>query len=138
MDITPSVSSDIKLITGYSNTGFIINDQKFESNIILSNNFVANTDENFYENGELLVENLLLAYQVLISQSKLDPQNKAIFLLGTGSKHTIISPDILKKFKSQGITLEPMTTSAACRTYNVLVSEDRHVLALILTNVISA
>ena len=31
-----------------------------------------------------------------------------------------------------GIVLEPMNTGAACRTYNVLVAEDRHVAAALL------
>jgi len=34
--------------------------------------------------------------------------------------------------RAAGIVLEPMDTGAACRTYNVLVAEDRHVAAALL------
>jgi uncharacterized protein len=34
--------------------------------------------------------------------------------------------------RSQGVVLEPMDTGAACRTYNVLLSEDRKVAAALI------
>ena len=34
--------------------------------------------------------------------------------------------------KAAGIALEPMDTGAACRTYSVLVAEDRRVAAALL------
>ena len=37
--------------------------------------------------------------------------------------------------KSGGIALEAMDTGAACRTYNVLLAEDRRVAAALLTPV---
>ena len=35
-------------------------------------------------------------------------------------------------FKARGIAIEAMDTGAACRTYNVLLAEDRHVAAALL------
>jgi uncharacterized protein len=55
-----------------------------------------------------------------------------ILLLGLG-RATAAVPHILRTtLHAAGIVLEPMDTGAACRTYNVLVAEDRHVAAALL------
>ncbi|MCC7198341.1 MAG: Mth938-like domain-containing protein [Gammaproteobacteria bacterium] len=57
----------------------------------------------------------------------------AIVLLGTGDRQVFPDPRLLVRFSALGIGLEVMDNGAACRTYNVLVSEGRRVAcALIL------
>ena len=56
-----------------------------------------------------------------------------ILLLGLGRAMSSAIPYALRKtLHASGIVLEPMDTGAACRTYNVLVAEDRHVAAALL------
>lgn len=55
-----------------------------------------------------------------------------VVLLGTGSKHLFLHPKHYQSLSSQGIPLECMTTAAACRTYNILMSEGRSVAAALL------
>jgi uncharacterized protein len=55
-----------------------------------------------------------------------------ILLLGLGSRMTIVAHELRGRLRAAGITLEPMDTGAACRTYNVLVAEDRHVAAALI------
>ena len=56
-----------------------------------------------------------------------------VIILGTGDKHLIPDRTILKALVETGIGYEIMTTSAACRTYNILLAEDRRaVVALII------
>ena len=55
-----------------------------------------------------------------------------ILLLGTGNEHRFAEPGILAQLHRRGIGVEVMTTSAACRTYNVLVAEGRRVAALLI------
>ena len=56
-----------------------------------------------------------------------------ILLLGLGRAMSGAIPHTLRKtLHNAGIVLEPMDTGAACRTYNVLVAEDRHVAAALL------
>ena len=56
-----------------------------------------------------------------------------IFLIGSGQQHRFVPQSIYTFFQSQQIALEVMTTPAACRTYNVLVAENRRVaIALII------
>ena len=53
-------------------------------------------------------------------------------LLGTGARQRFPHPHLLKPLTEAGIGCESMTSQAACRTYNILMSEGRRVLAAIL------
>jgi uncharacterized protein len=55
-----------------------------------------------------------------------------ILLLGLGSRTSMAPPGLHAALRQQGIALEPMNTGAACRTYNVLLAEDRRVAAALL------
>ena len=55
-----------------------------------------------------------------------------ILLLGLGRVMGVVPHTLRKTLRDAGIVLEPMDTGAACRTYNVLVAEDRHVAAALL------
>ncbi len=52
-----------------------------------------------------------------------------VILLGTGEKQIFPDIQILGFFAQQGFGIEVMNTGALCRTYNILVAEDRHVVA---------
>ncbi len=52
-----------------------------------------------------------------------------IFLLGCGDSQHFPGPQITAMFKDKGVILEAMNTGAACRTYNVLLGENRAVAA---------
>jgi uncharacterized protein len=55
-----------------------------------------------------------------------------ILLLGLSSATVIVDGELRARLREAGIALEAMGTSAACRTYNVLVAEDRRVAAALL------
>jgi len=55
-----------------------------------------------------------------------------VLLLGTGSSQRMPSPALFAAFAARGIGLEAMDNRAACRTYNLLLSEFRNVAAAIL------
>jgi uncharacterized protein len=55
-----------------------------------------------------------------------------ILLIGTGSSQRFLPAELLAQLNRQGIGVEVMDTAAACRTYNVLLSEDRRVVAALL------
>ncbi|MDO8989389.1 MAG: Mth938-like domain-containing protein [Sideroxyarcus sp.] len=55
-----------------------------------------------------------------------------VLLLGTGTKQQFAHPTLYKKLIEARIGIEFMDTPAACRTYNILVAEDRHVIAAVL------
>lgn len=55
-----------------------------------------------------------------------------VVLLGTGSCLVLPSADFLHALKQRGLVIEVMDTPAACRTFNILSSEYRHVVAALL------
>jgi uncharacterized protein len=55
-----------------------------------------------------------------------------ILLLGLGRVMGALPHTLRRTLYAAGIVLEPMDTGAACRTYNVLVAEDRRVAAALL------
>jgi len=55
-----------------------------------------------------------------------------IILLGTGWQNRQPPRDLVFALARRGIGLETMDTPAACRTFNILVSEERDVAALLV------
>ena len=55
-----------------------------------------------------------------------------IVLLGTGRRQAFPPARLMADLGRNGIGLEVMDTTAACRTFNVLMSEDRRVAAALM------
>ena len=55
-----------------------------------------------------------------------------LVLFGSGQKLRFAKPQWLQELIVRGIGVETMDTAAACRTYNILASEGRKVVALLL------
>lgn len=55
-----------------------------------------------------------------------------VLLIGTGARQVFPAPTVFAALRSRRIGFEVMDTGAACRTYNVLVAEDRRVAAALL------
>jgi len=54
-----------------------------------------------------------------------------IILYGYGWEAALPPRDIVFELARRGVGFEAMTTPAACRTYNILLSEDRDVAAIL-------
>lgn len=105
-----------------------------------------------YTPGHLQINELKMTQSVIVSPSKLidnwTPQTieqlskeslspifelkPDILLIGTGSRLIFPSIEIYGELINQGIGVEVMNTSAACRTYNALTSEHRNVAAALI------
>lgn len=55
-----------------------------------------------------------------------------ILLIGCGSRARFIAPPLRQALRDAGITIDAMDTGAACRTYNVLLAEERRVAAALV------
>jgi len=55
-----------------------------------------------------------------------------VLLIGTGSRQAFPDPAVFAALHAARIGFEVMDTRAACRTYNVLVAENRKVAAALL------
>ena len=109
------------LITGYSAEFVEINKQRYTKNLIVTNdNLILDWPATDFAS---LTE---LHFMQIID---LKPE---VVLLGTGQKHQFLHPKIIQNLTKNGIPLECMTTAAACRTYNILMSEGRNVAAMLI------
>jgi uncharacterized protein len=73
-----------------------------------------------------------LAGLVGIDASRILALGPEIVLLGTGARQIFPAASFGAQFLRAGIGFEVMDTGAACRTFNVLVGEQRQVVALLL------
>ena len=55
-----------------------------------------------------------------------------LLLIGLGRRMAPVAAALRAALKARGIAIEGMETGAACRTYNVLLAEDRRVAAALL------
>lgn len=60
--------------------------------------------------------------------------NPDIILFGTGINQRFPNLGVLTDIMRNGVAIEVMETHAACRTFNVLISEHRAVVAALLVN----
>jgi uncharacterized protein len=55
-----------------------------------------------------------------------------LLVLGLGPRFLAVPAELRQALKDRGIALEAMDTGAACRTYNVLLAEERRVAAALI------
>lgn len=97
-------------------------------------------------NQEELASSLIITPDTLIrdwspqSHDELKPEHfntvaemePVILIYGSGMRQQFPAPELLEPLIKKGIGIETMDTAAACRTYNVLVSEGRNVAAALI------
>ena len=109
------------LITGYGEDWIEVNKIRYRHSIILlPDTLVTDWPATDFET---------LAAAHFRPIAEMQPE---VVLLGTGAKHRFIHPRISQPLIDKGIALECMGTAAACRTYNILMSEGRLVAAALL------
>jgi uncharacterized protein len=109
-------------IDAYGNGGFRFADMSHRGNILCLVTGV---------HGSGLTDPDALALEAL-THLKGCSETQTVLLLGTGRQQVFPSPATRKAFADAGIGLEAMDTGAACRTYNVLLSEKRNVAAALI------
>jgi uncharacterized protein len=119
-------SNGNNLITGYGVEHIDINHQRYTSNIIV---MADATIISWTSSSQQLLNFDAITALDFKKIIELAPE---VVLLGTGEKHRFLHPKIYMPLTEQGIALECMTTAAACRTYNILMSEGRKVAAALL------
>jgi uncharacterized protein len=109
-------------IDAYGNGGFRFADMSHRGNILCLPNGVFGSACTGAD------EIALAALARLVGQC----EAQTVLLLGTGSVQVFPAAETRKAFADAGIGLEAMDTGAACRTYNVLLSEKRSVTAALI------
>ena len=108
-------------ITGYGDGYVMVNRQRFErSLVVLPERILLDWPATSFE---------ALAPEHLAALADLD---REIILLGTGARLRFPRPEIMRSLIQAGVGVEVMDVQAACRTYNILLAEERRVAAALL------
>jgi uncharacterized protein len=121
MNITQEVGAGSYVIRGYDHQRVVVNDAAFTRSLIISADYLDPGWE-----PQVLAD---LATSHLGKIIALQPE---VVLLGTGERMEFPKQEIAVFFLQRGIGFESMGTAAACRTFNLLVSEGRTVAAGLL------
>ena len=114
-------TSGINVIRAYGDGEIRVNESIYRGAIILSATSVI-AAANIHNLDDLIAMELSRTLA-------LEPE---LVLLGTGARQVFPAPGFGAQFLRAGIGFEVMDTSAACRTFNVLVGEQRRVAAMLL------
>ncbi len=122
MDITPLIKGDRKIINSYGAGRFVVSGKEYANSIILSPLTLDtwNIDSPFVWN-EAVIEQLINA-----------AKDAEVVLVGTGKNMLPMPSKWRNLFCTKNIHPDVMDTGAACRTYNVLLSEERRVIAALV------
>ncbi|MCC5812717.1 MAG: Mth938-like domain-containing protein [Ectothiorhodospiraceae bacterium] len=118
MQLTMENTGEANRIRSYGVGQVIVNDQVCTGTTVVARDTLW-TDWNPSSPAELGVADL----DALL---ELAPE---IVLIGTGERQHFPDRALMVRAVQAGIGIEAMTTEAACRTYNVLIAEDRRVVA---------
>ncbi len=121
MRFTQDSSAGINLIRAYGDGELRINDAKYRGAVLLSATAIV-SEPDIHELNEL----------VLVDPARILALEPEVILLGTGPRQHFPAASFGAQFLRVGIGFEVMDTGAACRTFNVLVAEQRRVAALLL------
>lgn len=113
--------SHLKTFTGHGDGFVTVNDRRYEQAVVVTATTV-HTDWPASDFASLTAGH----FDYFIGMKP------DVLLLGTGSQQQFAHPQMLQKLYQAGIPIEFMDTPAACRTYNILVAEDRKVVAAVL------
>ncbi|MBT3916028.1 MAG: hypothetical protein HOF23_06615 [Rhodospirillaceae bacterium] len=122
LDITPSIPVGRQIIQSYGDLRFRVSDNFFESPVLVFPEKTITWSVSSIDG---------LSVGALSDVIEADPAID-ILLIGCGKVMALIPPDLRDALKDSGVVIEPMDTGAACRTFNVLTTEDRRVAAALI------
>ena len=111
-----------RAIQSYGEGYFKINGQLSRQHLFIDQNGIAVFEQP-------LTQDLLTEEQI----RKIITAKPDILLIGTGTQTLFANKQLYGTMINHKIALEVMKTGAACRTHNVLVSEDRNFITVLYT-----
>ncbi len=120
MKLHASGPSGVNTITGYGEGYVMVNGERRSSSVVVMPDRLEDWSAKAFD--RLSAEDFTF----------LKDLKAEIVLLGTGQKQRFPHPRLTAELAKAGIGLEVMDLQAACRTYNILVAEERKVAAALL------
>jgi uncharacterized protein len=121
MRFTQDLSSNVNVIRAYGGGRLRINEETFSNSVIVAATAIR-AEPGLADADQLATEHVTRILEF-------EPE---VVLVGTGQRQVFPAASFGAQFLRAGIGFEVMDTGAACRTFNVLVSEQRRVVALLI------
>ena len=125
MKLHLNTQANLNLITAYSEAYIEINKQRFGHSLIVMPELCLH-DWDVKHSTEIGLSQVAKLIELHRSH-KIE-----VLLLGTGEKQHFLTGAPYFALVEKGIAIECMSTAAACRTYNILMSEGRQVMAALI------
>jgi uncharacterized protein len=122
LDITPAIPAGRQTIQRYGGGKFVVAGIEYHGPVLVF--------------ADLTVEWRVADFTAITAESFAPLMERAdttdILLVGCGTSLLPIPTSLRDGLRAAGLAVEPMDTGAACRTFNVLVGEDRRVAAALI------
>ena len=121
MKLHRETAAALNTFTAYGEGYVVVNDQRIEKSVVvLPERIIPDWPAASFE---------ALTAEHLAALAKLGIE---ILLLGTGARLRFPRPELLRPLVEAGVGVEVMDVPAACRTYNILITEERRIAAALL------
>ncbi|KJV08309.1 valyl-tRNA synthetase [Elstera litoralis] len=120
VDITPLIPGNRQVIERYGDSGFKISGVVWTSSVLVRPTQTLAWDVTRFAD---------------LTEASLAPLldgDVEVLLIGCGARLEMIPPKLRAAVRARGPVIDAMDTGAACRTYNVLLAEDRRVAAALI------
>ena len=121
-DITPDPETGPNLVQAYGDGGFRISGQRYEGSVLVLPSAV--------HPWSVSTIDAVTASSLNLVSSAEEPID--ILLIGSGQGIPRIDQAVRDALRPRGIIADVMDTGAACRTFNLLVADGRHVAAAMI------
>ena len=122
MDITPEIPADRKYIDHYGDGGFRVGGERYEGSLIVAPEQVW---------AWAISDIAHLTTESIAAVLAADPPIE-LLLIGCGTRVERVPRDVRGVLRTRAIITDGMETGAACRTYNILMAEERRVAAALI------
>ena len=118
----PPVPADRQLVQAYEPGGFRVSGVRHRGSLLVFPEAALAWAAATLDEVDLMSLEAVVAHEPRVE----------ILLLGGGAGFRPVPPALRQALRERGIVVEPMTTPAACRTYNILLAEERRVAAALI------
>lgn len=113
-------------ITDYNASGIAVQGRWHTHSMLVGSDGLLREWPLQHPGGPLAEADLAAVLEQAVHQPE---QPYELLIVGTGQRQIFLPPTLLRLFVQHRLPLECMSTPAACRTYNIVASEGRRVLA---------
>ena len=123
MESTPPAPVGLQLIESYGGGGFCVAGERYRGSLLV-------LPEGCHAWKVSTAEEIALAGLAPLWRDPVAPIDLVLF--GMGATMVLLAEELREGLRRHGIRAEAMDTGGACRTFNVLLAEERRVAAALL------